>query len=276
MEAAGSASGGRFEKKFPHAFFSVDASRDMVYTRFSASGCSAVWLAHLNGVQGVEGSNPFIPTNRKACGVPGHHRDPAFACAGRGLRPTGRPARPKGAPGGPRSRAAAGGRAAGRRNVREGRKPPPGPRARRASAIPAGQAVHALPAVAVPASFLPPRTGRRPSSAPESPHRMPTPGQIAGRAPSTHPRAPHGLRPQAGFSPATRPRACPGFPAGTPPCRLLTDPPVRRKSGTPSPPDTPSPEIPHPAGPAPAADFPFSPRPGNFFFRFFSPDPLTL
>ena len=26
------------------------------------SGCSAAWLAHLNGVQGVEGSNPFIPT----------------------------------------------------------------------------------------------------------------------------------------------------------------------------------------------------------------------
>jgi hypothetical protein len=26
------------------------------------SGRSAVWLAHLNGVQGVGGSNPLVPT----------------------------------------------------------------------------------------------------------------------------------------------------------------------------------------------------------------------
>ncbi len=27
------------------------------------SGRGAVWLAHLNGVQGVGGSNPLVPTN---------------------------------------------------------------------------------------------------------------------------------------------------------------------------------------------------------------------
>ena len=29
---------------------------------YSGSGCSAVWVAYLNGVQAVAGSNPVIPT----------------------------------------------------------------------------------------------------------------------------------------------------------------------------------------------------------------------
>jgi hypothetical protein len=40
------------------------------------SGRSAVWLAHLNGVQGVGGSNPLVPTNyaMKTAALVSHER----------------------------------------------------------------------------------------------------------------------------------------------------------------------------------------------------------
>ena len=34
---------------------------------YSGSGCSAVWVAYLNGVQAVAGSNPVIPTRIIEC-----------------------------------------------------------------------------------------------------------------------------------------------------------------------------------------------------------------
>lgn len=50
--------------KIPFAsFFVVDPhSHDGLEARIIRSGRSAVWLAHLTGGQGAEGSNPFAPT----------------------------------------------------------------------------------------------------------------------------------------------------------------------------------------------------------------------
>ena len=54
----------------------------------NSSGRSAVWLAHLLWEQGVEGSNPFAPTNRMPesfCGNSSVGRAAAFQAVGRGF-----------------------------------------------------------------------------------------------------------------------------------------------------------------------------------------------
>jgi len=38
----------------------------IILSGYTISGCSAAWLAHLNGVQVAAGSNPVTPTIKKA------------------------------------------------------------------------------------------------------------------------------------------------------------------------------------------------------------------